>query len=134
MNNKIKHLEMIQSVINRLANNSFTLKSWTITLVVAIITFISKSEDKKYMMIVYFPIILFMILSTYYLYLEKLFRKLYNNVIAKDEDDIDFKMNIMDLPSKPKLLLKSFFSITQMLFYFSSLLAVSLFLKYVGVL
>ncbi len=134
MNKKIKHLEMIQSVINRLANNSFTLKSWTITLVVATITFISKSEDKKYMMIVYFPIILFMILSTYYLFLEKLFRKLYENVIVKDEDEIDFKMNIMDLPGKPKLFLKSFFSITQMLFYFSSLLAVSLFLKYVGAL
>ena len=33
MENKIKYLEMIQSVINRMANNSFCLKGWTVTLV-----------------------------------------------------------------------------------------------------
>lgn len=28
MENKIKHLEFIQGVINRMANNSFMLKGW----------------------------------------------------------------------------------------------------------
>jgi hypothetical protein len=35
MGDKIKHLEMIQAVISRLANNSFLLKGWSITLVSA---------------------------------------------------------------------------------------------------
>lgn len=134
MNNKIKHLEMIQGVINRLANNSFTLKSWTITLVVAAITFISKVEDKKYMLIAYYPIILFWVLSSYYLYLEKLFRALYNNVLKKDEKDIDFNMNIKDIKNKIVIFLKSLISISQLLFYLVSLVIVSLFLKYVGAL
>ena len=31
----VKHLEMIQAVINRLGNNSFLLKSWSMTVIVA---------------------------------------------------------------------------------------------------
>jgi hypothetical protein len=134
MPNKIKHLEMIQGIINRLANNSFTLKNWTITLTVAAITFISKTEDNKYMLIAYFPIVLFWILSTYYLYLENLFRQLYNKIIGKDEKDIDFKMNIKDIENKVLLIKKSILSISQLLFYIASLIIVTLFLKYVGVL
>lgn len=33
---KIKNLEMIQQVINRMANNSFTLKGWSITIIAGI--------------------------------------------------------------------------------------------------
>ena len=32
--NKIKHLEMVQDVIKRMASNSFILKGWAVTLVV----------------------------------------------------------------------------------------------------
>ena len=125
---------MIQSIINRLANNSFTLKSWTTTLVVAAITFISKTEDKKYMLIAYFPVILFMLLSSYYLYLEKLYRKLYELVLEKKDNEIDFKMNTNLVKDKLKLYIKSFFAISQMLFYFTSLLIITLFLKYIDAL
>ena len=31
MDNKIKHLEMIEAIIERMANNSFLLKGWAIT-------------------------------------------------------------------------------------------------------
>ena len=33
MEKKIKHLEMIQGVINRMAGNSFALKGWSVTLI-----------------------------------------------------------------------------------------------------
>ena len=33
---KLKHLEMIQAVITRMAKNSFLLKGWSITLTAAI--------------------------------------------------------------------------------------------------
>lgn len=36
MENKIKHLEMIEHIIERMAKNSFQLKTWTMTLVAAI--------------------------------------------------------------------------------------------------
>ena len=36
MNNKHKHLELIQGVINRLSTNSFLLKGWSVVLVSAL--------------------------------------------------------------------------------------------------
>jgi hypothetical protein len=36
MENKIKHLEFIQSTVGRMASNLFLLKGWTITLIAAV--------------------------------------------------------------------------------------------------
>ena len=36
MDAKLKHLEMIQGVINRMANCSFLLKGWSVTLIAAL--------------------------------------------------------------------------------------------------
>lgn len=51
MEKKLKHLEMIQAVINRMANNSFMLKGWTVTLVAGIFALASKDADKMYFLI-----------------------------------------------------------------------------------
>jgi hypothetical protein len=37
MERKLKHLEMIQGIVNRMASNSFLLKGWSLTLVAALI-------------------------------------------------------------------------------------------------
>lgn len=39
MEEKMRHLEMIQNVISRMASNSFLLKGWTVTLVVGLLAF-----------------------------------------------------------------------------------------------
>ena len=39
MDKKLKHLEMVQGVINRMASNSFMLKGWAVTLVAGIFAF-----------------------------------------------------------------------------------------------
>jgi len=36
MEKKLKHLEMLQGVINRMANNSFLLKGWSVVLISAL--------------------------------------------------------------------------------------------------
>ncbi len=36
MEAKLKHLEMIQGVVNRMASNSFQLKGWSVVLVSAL--------------------------------------------------------------------------------------------------
>lgn len=59
MEKKLKHLEMIQAVINRMANNSFMLKGWTVTLVAGIFALASKDADKMYFLIAYIPLIIF---------------------------------------------------------------------------
>ena len=51
MDNKIKLLEMIQSVITRMANNSFLLKGWAVTLVSAMFALSVKESDKRFFLI-----------------------------------------------------------------------------------
>ena len=50
MENKIKHLEMIQSIIEKMSRNSFQLKGWTMTLIVATVTLSSKDSDRRYIL------------------------------------------------------------------------------------
>ena len=42
--NKITHLNMIQEVIGRFSKNSFTIKSWKITLLTAFIAYGLQSD------------------------------------------------------------------------------------------
>lgn len=89
---KIRHLEMIQGVINRMASNSFKLKGWAVTLVAGIFALASRDTDKLYFLIAYIPIVIFWGLDSYYLLQERLFRSLYNKVRLLEENDIDFSM------------------------------------------
>ena len=93
MDYKAQHLEMIQSVINRMSSNSFALKGWAVTLVAGIFTLSGKDTDKMYFLVAYIPILIFWGLDTYYLLQEKLFRALYNKVRILDETKIDFCMD-----------------------------------------
>ena len=94
MDSKIAHLEMIQTIISRMANNSFSLKSWTVTLVAGIFILASKETDKLYFLVAYIPIIVFWLLDAYYLLQERLYRELYNKVRTLSLEKIDFDMNI----------------------------------------
>ena len=94
MDSKIAHLEMIQTIISRMANNSFSLKSWTVTLVSGIFILASKETDKLYFLVAYIPIIVFWLLDAYYLLQERLYRELYNKVRTLSLGEIDFDMNI----------------------------------------
>lgn len=91
-NNKIKHLELIQGVINRMASNSFKLKGWAVTLVAGVFALASKDTDKLYFLIAYIPILVFWGLDSYYLLQERLYRSLYENVRKKENNKIDFSM------------------------------------------
>ena len=93
MDNKIRYLEMIQGVINRMAKNSFALKGWAVTLVAGIFALASKDADKLFCLIAYAPILVFWGLDSYYLLQERLYRTLYNKVRVMSEEQIDFDMN-----------------------------------------
>ena len=91
MENKRKHLEFIQRVINRMAGNLFFLRGWTITLIVALLALFVKGTNSNY--IIYFLLVLvlvFWILDGYFLSQERLFRALYNHVRKLGEKEIDF--------------------------------------------
>ena len=48
MEKKIKHLEMIEAIIERMAKNSLQLKEWTMALVVLIVTISTQSGNKDF--------------------------------------------------------------------------------------
>lgn len=94
MDNKIKHLEFIQGIISRMAKNSFALKGWAVTLVAGVFALAVKDADKLFCLIAYAPIIVFWGLDSFYLSLERQYRKLYNRVRLKNEKDIDFDLRL----------------------------------------
>ena len=90
--NKINHLIMIQEIINRMGNNSFALKGWTVGIMIAIYAFAGQNSHRA-VIITLVPVIVLWFLDAYYLMLERKFRALYDEVRLKDEKLIDFNMN-----------------------------------------
>src|SRR4051812_17385266 len=107
MENKSKHLELIQNVIERMANNCFLIKGWCITLLTGIIVVAVKNSANSYLYIAFMPLICFWILDSYYLMLERNYRVLYNHVSQLEEKDINFRMNIQDVTAEKLPLLNS---------------------------
>lgn len=119
MNDKeqvIKHLEIIQGVINRLANNSFLIKSWSMTIISAAILFISRNQNYSEYIILSFliPVLGFWILDGYFLWQERIFRGIYNDV--RTQESTDFEMPTSRQTKKIKWI-KAIFSKTLNIFY-----------------
>ena len=119
MEKKMKHLELIQGVINRMASNSFMLKGWAVTLVAGIFVLASKDTDKLYFLVAYIPVIVFWWLDAYYLLQERLYRSLYEKVQNSDENSINFslKATTAEFDSKHNCFCSCLFSKTEIGFY-----------------
>lgn len=87
------HLEMIQNVINRLSRNSFLLKGWSVILVSAFFALAAVNSKVYFVLLAYFPLVVFWILDAYFLWQERLFRALYDHVRGQKEEEVDFSMN-----------------------------------------
>jgi len=93
MDAKLKHLEMIQGIINRMGSNSFMLKSWAVVIVSALFALSAKDANGAFIVVAYLPAVVLWGLDGYYLRQERLFRELYKDVAAKQEANIDFSMS-----------------------------------------
>jgi uncharacterized membrane protein len=93
MEAKLKHLEFIQSTINRMAGNSFLLKGWSVTIIGGLLAFSFKEMDRHYVYISFAVLCFFWLLDSYYLSRERHFIKLYDRVRKINEDAIDFSMD-----------------------------------------
>jgi hypothetical protein len=89
---KLKHLEFIQAVIARMATNSFLFKGWAITIAAGLSAFAAVDSRRALLVIALVSTIMFWGLDSYYLWLERCFRKLYQETIQKSDTDIDFAM------------------------------------------
>jgi len=117
--NPEKHLELIQNVITRMAHNSFLLKGWTVTIVAALFALAAQNANNKFVILAIFPVIAFWILDAFYLWQERLFRALYNDIRKKTKSDL--QSNPFSLDIKPYLNTQSWaktaFSKTLIIFY-----------------
>ena len=102
MEAKLKHLEMIQGVITRMASNSFLLKGWSVVLVSALFALSAKETNIFFICLVFFPALSFWELDGYFLWKERLYRKLYDKVRKMNESEIDFSMDTSTISKREK--------------------------------
>lgn len=126
---KLKHLEIIQAVITRMANNSFMVKGWCLTLISALLALAGgKDANTKLVYVTYLPLFMFWYLDGFFLQQEQLFRKVYDYTRLLPETD--FAVSPMDIPEeirkKVKGVIRVMLSKTLLPFYGATLIAVGI--------
>lgn len=129
----IRHLEMIQVVINRLGRNSFLVKLGSIAVVItgkliSVFQLYIFSHEDTYVpidvsnmlmldgIILLFIILGFWILDGFYLWRERLFRYHYDTI--RKQTDTDFNMDVSTYYNRPYSKWRSaVFSVTLTIFY-----------------
>lgn len=116
-----KEIDLIQGCISRMANNSFLVKGWALS-VFAGVTAITKGENFGSISLLIcttiVPILCFWVLDAYFLQAERKYRKMYSDRIGKRKND-DYS-NLYELnPNGYKVdsIYKVMWSITLRIFY-----------------
>ena len=126
MDAKLKHLELIQAVISRMASNSFALKGWTVLIVSALFALSPGDSKKYYLYLAYLPALAFWILDAYFLRQERLFRKLYDSVRLLPPEQIDFSMNTTPFFTNVSSWFATMFSVTLRVFHLAVLVIITI--------
>src|ERR1700730_15200835 len=77
------HISLLQGIINRLANNSSSCKTWCLTLVGALVSLAGATHVPGIVTFALVPVVIFGFLDTMYLAQEKAYRDLYNCGVTK---------------------------------------------------
>lgn len=81
---RLKHLEFVEGVIARLANNGFVIKGWAVTVAGVFFGFAVESGEPFLALASLTTTMLFWGLDAYFLYAERRFRDLYERVRVDD--------------------------------------------------
>jgi hypothetical protein len=84
----IEHLKMIQTIIIRMADNSFSIKRWSLSLTLGVLLAIRLNiipDDLCNRFLIAIPFVVFWGLDAYYLYLERGYRRHYDNIREKEK-------------------------------------------------
>jgi hypothetical protein len=98
----LKHLEFIQAVISRQANNSFLVKGWGLTVAGAFYAFAANRLNWRIALVGLLPAFTFWGLDAYFLRQERLFRCLYDTVRRAEAPVDAFCMNPKEHPNDVK--------------------------------
>lgn len=135
---KIKHLDMIQGVISRMASNSFLIKGWGLTNISALYAFWAIHSNNILILILIAGItIAFWLFDAYFLGLERGFRNLYNDAIKEEKTDFYIVPRRVDnviktALTRPVLLFEylPIFLVTIVILYFKSIQCILNIIKY----
>lgn len=106
---KLKHLELVQGVINRLANNSFLVKGWSITITLGAFGLFLDKNNIFILIALFVVVVLFWFIDSYYLRQEKLFRELYEASAGTTRDNLSMDIaNFQDKVSSTGRLMFSY--------------------------
>ncbi|UTA66519.1 hypothetical protein [Emticicia sp. 21SJ11W-3] len=122
---KHKHLDLVQGVISRMAQNSFIIKGWAITILTGLLAYGTSKPETPFIKIACLsivPTLLFWILDAFYLSLEKQYRQLFDAVRKKDNDKIDYKMDVTAFKKDKNSWLNIFACNLSLLFFYLPLL------------
>lgn|ERR1700730_1162863 len=79
----IAHINLLQGIINRLANNSASCKTWCLTLVAALLSLAGATHVPGIVTFALVPVVIFGFTDTMYLAQERAYRGLYRDVVRK---------------------------------------------------
>ena len=87
-----KEIDLIQACITRMASNSFLLKGWAISIIAVVLALADKAVDPALLSsVVLIPLFSFWYLDGFFLRTEKMYRKMYEWVLQKrEEEDITY--------------------------------------------
>ena len=125
----LKEIEIIQDIIKRMAFNSFMIKGWAITLVVVALLL----KGTKYQVwVAFIPLLVFWFLDAYFLWQERMYRKLYEWVINNrlKTDEYLFDMNAYRFKDEVQSRFRIMFSITLGWFYGSIAILIVIYLVF----
>lgn len=108
----LKEVEIVQDVISRMGNNSFLIKGWAVTLIVASLLIIGTSYHH---FVALLPWLVFWYLDAYFLRTERLYRKLYEWLVKNRVTSNEFLLD-MDRTSLERRFGKEVLCTSQMMF------------------
>jgi hypothetical protein len=94
-----EHLKMIQKVIDRMAQNSFLLRGWSVTLATGMLAVAVAEEKRRFAFLALLPALALWGLDAFYLRQERLFRGLHDNVCLAfgSKDATTFSMDTRNI-------------------------------------
>jgi hypothetical protein len=83
----VERLKLIQTIIDRMARNSFALKGWAITLTSALLSLAASRDDQTIALIAIYVLAAMATLDAYYLALERAYRQLYQQASTQPDSE-----------------------------------------------
>ncbi len=97
------HINLLQGIINRLANNSSACKTWCLTLVGALLSLAGATHTPAIVTFALVPVVIFGFVDMMYLAQEKAYRDLYGTVVKAVREGSYSRAQAFDASAKRTL-------------------------------